>query len=215
MSDTTTSTSTTATSTTAGPTLRPLFGGALVCQIPDDWRDVSDVRQVPDHQECWQDGEGRVWVVEILDRHAAVADAGAAAFFFHDLAQANGATDPADRLFTPAAQPELATRIMGVVVPIAALSDNSSASLCFGTGHQRVALGRDTDLAGNPRAQEDRWIRVELCVIRLASKDTDLLVTLSSPSAPNPQETTNSTPSTGLFVQMLGSLQIRDWSLFG
>ena len=53
-----------------------LFGGAMTCEIPseDGWRDVSDVRQIPSHQECWQQiqqenddvGGGRVLVIEIL-----------------------------------------------------------------------------------------------------------------------------------------------------
>merc|ERR1712170_184349 len=66
---------------------RPLFGGAISCDIPSAWRDVSDVRQVPDHQECWQEIDGAVLVVEILDRQE-VGDHSAASFFFADLARA-------------------------------------------------------------------------------------------------------------------------------
>ena len=32
-------------------TKRPLFGGAIDIDVPCAWRDVSEVRQVPDHQE--------------------------------------------------------------------------------------------------------------------------------------------------------------------
>jgi hypothetical protein len=32
---------------------RPLFGGAIQCQIPSDWRDVSTVRQVPVRYSSW------------------------------------------------------------------------------------------------------------------------------------------------------------------
>eukprot|EP00977_Amphora_coffeiformis_P029782 scaffold42784_cov214-Amphora_coffeaeformis.AAC.9 len=40
---------------------QPLFGGAMQCLVPADWRDVSDIRQVPvsafygtDRQACRQ-----------------------------------------------------------------------------------------------------------------------------------------------------------------
>jgi hypothetical protein len=36
-------------------TKRDLYGGAMTMSIPTKWRDVSDVRQVPDHQEVYQD----------------------------------------------------------------------------------------------------------------------------------------------------------------
>ena len=32
-----------------------LFGGAITTSIPSSWRDVSQVRQVPDKQEVYQD----------------------------------------------------------------------------------------------------------------------------------------------------------------
>ena len=34
---------------------RDLYGGVMTISIPAEWRDVSDVRQVPDHQEVYQD----------------------------------------------------------------------------------------------------------------------------------------------------------------
>ena len=37
------------------PPMVDLFGGAITTSIPSSWRDVSQVRQVPDHQEVYQD----------------------------------------------------------------------------------------------------------------------------------------------------------------
>jgi hypothetical protein len=194
---------------TTTATVRPLFGGAITCQLTpdDDWRDVSDIRQVPDHQECWQDTEGRLLVVEILDRQSQVTDEQAAAFFFQDLAESNGMKAP-DLQFTP--QPELSAN-MDMNLSGAGLPD--SAKVCFGTGYQKVALGREHDIAGNPRTQQERSIRVELCAIRLPSVGSELLVTLSSPSDANPQETISQ--PTEAFARILGSLQFQDWTLFG
>ena len=47
----------------------PLFGGALTVSLPSTFTDVSNLRQVPDHQEVWLDSEGFTSVViEILER---------------------------------------------------------------------------------------------------------------------------------------------------
>jgi Ran-interacting Mog1 protein len=179
---------------------RSLYGGAITTVIPADWRDVSDIRQVPD-QECWQDTEGRLLVVEILERQP-VEDAKAAAYFFEDLADADS-NAAFEKIFTPL---ETAPAI------VAGLPE--STQVCLGVGYQRLKLGRDVDIAGNPRQQESRVIRVEVCVLRLVEKDTDVLITLSTPGEPNPQETTSSTLSE-VFQHAVGAFRINDWGLFG
>lgn len=46
-----------------------LFGGAITCLLPTTFADVSDIRQVPDHQEVWLDKDGFTNVIiEILER---------------------------------------------------------------------------------------------------------------------------------------------------
>ncbi len=86
---------------------RDLFGGAIKLSIPPKWRDVSQVRQIPDHQEVYQDctitssnsnnsdydslleGTGGCVIVEILERQNNISDVDAVSFFFNDLADAN------------------------------------------------------------------------------------------------------------------------------
>jgi hypothetical protein len=189
---------------------REFYGGAITCEIPSDWRDVSDVRQVPDHQECWQEMDGAVLVVEILERQN-VPDLNAADFFFRDLAEANGAVLPQDGNF--------------VVKPISGAGANeeikkvqalpSDATIVSGVGSQKVAMGRDTDIAGNPRQQEVRWIQVNLAAYRLQSKNTDLLVTMSVPLGSVPSPDAFPTNFDERFVRIFSSLKIQDWSLFG
>ncbi|KAJ6788912.1 hypothetical protein PWT90_00123 [Aphanocladium album] len=36
----------------------PLYGGAVVCDLPEKFADVSKLRQVPDNQEVWIDEDG-------------------------------------------------------------------------------------------------------------------------------------------------------------
>jgi hypothetical protein len=143
---------------------RPLFGGAITCDIPTVWRDVSDIREVPDHQECWIDtgDDGAFLVVEVMDRQSSVADTDAAGFFFRDLAEANGIINPVTNHLECTFQ----TTIQPTPPPPGGgegglISTNVTA--CSGIGVQKVALGRDVDMDGNPRVQEIRWVTVELC----------------------------------------------------
>ena len=181
--------------------IQELFGGGITCEIPQGFRDLSTLRQVPDHQECWLADDQRLLVVEILDREE-VADTEAAAHFFKDLADFNGGTNDAETDFKSQALP----------IPIAGLPPD--ASTWYGSGFQRVKMGNEVDFMGNPRRQEIEWTRVELCVIRLpsAGSGTDLLISLTTPRDANPQgpDATSST-----FATVVSSFQIRNWHLFG
>jgi len=183
-------------------TERQLFGGAITCDIPTAWRDVSDVRQVPDHQEVWQEMGGAVLVVEILQRQE-VDDAQAAQFFFSDLAESNGITSSSDSQFRPA--------------PSAIAATIEGAVPCAGLGFQKIKLGRDHDISGRPRENQPiEWTSIELCALRLPRVDTDLLVTITkampNPNEPPPSSTVAWSPT---FQRVLESLKIQDWSLFG
>jgi Ran-interacting Mog1 protein len=168
---------------------RPLFGGAIVCRIPSEWIDISDIRQVPDHQECWQDTrEGRLLVIEILERKE-IPDDKAAEYFFRDLAEYN--------------QSNLVEFVEMSSIPKVDLRlDN----VCFGCGSQTIA--RNNHL--NVNELHNVWI--EICVVRLAKYKTDIVLSISTPA--DPSENLSISPATALFVDVASSFQIRDWSLF-
>lgn len=183
-------------------TQRPLFGGAMTCDIPTTWRDVSDVRQVPDHQECWQqvtnaDGGGTtgsttnaagtnedaLLVIEILQRQDHVTDTKAAEFFFTDLAESNGITNNPEHMMF---------KSIGVLPATTIRQIGNNPTPCFGIGLQKIAMGRDYDIGGNARIRNEAngdmpWVRVELCVVRLPNVETDILITISKPIS-NPNE---------------------------
>ncbi|KAK3321665.1 hypothetical protein B0H66DRAFT_638221 [Apodospora peruviana] len=47
----------------------PLFGGALVCDLPEKFADVSKLRQVPDNQEVYIDKDGFTSIIfDITER---------------------------------------------------------------------------------------------------------------------------------------------------
>lgn len=72
-------------------TQRELFGGAMRISLPSRFMDVSDVRPVPDHQEVFADVDtDSSVIVEVLELHEAE---NVAQYYFHDMAEANGAED--------------------------------------------------------------------------------------------------------------------------
>ncbi|XP_052174987.1 uncharacterized protein LOC127789926 isoform X2 [Diospyros lotus] len=65
----------------------PLFGGAISSTFPLRFQDVSNIRQVPDHQEVFVDpARDESLIFELLDLKLDVADTGSATWFLQDLA---------------------------------------------------------------------------------------------------------------------------------
>ncbi|XP_047961623.1 ran guanine nucleotide release factor-like [Salvia hispanica] len=86
-------------------TQRPLFGGAVSSTFPLRFQDVSNMRQVPDHQEVFVDpSRDESLIFELLDLKTDVADHGSATWFLQDLANeqdAEGATVQLEFLISP------------------------------------------------------------------------------------------------------------------
>lgn len=145
----------------------------------------------------------RLLVFELLEHRASVQDSDAARFYFADLAEANGSNDDVTSFVDVPSSP--------------LLSVSPTRNVALGVGTQRVRMGRDHDLRGRPReGQEVRDVRVEIAVIRLPAHQTDLLITLTTPTTA--QSEGGSVPSTSLsepFQRAVGTFDIVDWSLLG
>jgi hypothetical protein len=89
-----------------------------------------------------------------------------------------------------------------------------TAVVVCGTGYQIVKIGKAVDTFGNPRQQEERSVRVELCLIRLPSIQTDILLTLSTPCSQNPLENEDEQIHGNTFQIILSTLSVVDWTLF-
>ncbi|TVU14242.1 hypothetical protein EJB05_37698, partial [Eragrostis curvula] len=73
---------------------RPLFGGAISTTFPVRFQDVSNIREVPDHQEVFVDpARDESIIVELLDLKGEVDDAGSALWFLRDIANEQDAGD--------------------------------------------------------------------------------------------------------------------------
>mmetsp|Transcript_7651 Transcript_7651/g.15744 ORF Transcript_7651/g.15744 Transcript_7651/m.15744 type:complete len:207 (+) Transcript_7651:64-684(+) len=199
-----------------------LFGGAITSDLPANWKDISDVRPIPNNQECFQDSlvsdKPIMLIVEILERQGHIKDEDAASFFFNELAEQNDAlqtqNDIRFQTFHEHAQ------------CTALLEDDSIAAgkntvcLCAGSGYQKVALGRDYDNASVSRRtqQEIKCIRVDLYLFRLKVQDTDLVISISTPvddALLNEMPLEASSASGIILNQVVSTFRIRNWDLFG
>ncbi|KAI4197607.1 MAG: hypothetical protein LQ346_002952 [Caloplaca aetnensis] len=66
-----------------------LFGGAINVALPDGYADVSNIREVPDHQEIYLDASGfSSIIIEIAERVLEPStDEEALKFHFHDIVE--------------------------------------------------------------------------------------------------------------------------------
>ena len=175
---------------------RQLFGGAIIVSLPASMMDASDVRPVPDNQEMWFCSKGQSVVVEVVERVPNLEDATSAAFFFTDLAEQNASsmreTNDARAIDASVLRD---TRLVG--------------SVCSGV--QRIHMsGRDVP------------VRVHVACLRIASEDTDLLLSVTTP-IPEPGERADTqhdastplcAPGDEVIDTMIRTLRIVDYGLF-
>lgn len=147
-------------------------------------------------------------VIEILERQEDVKDADAPQFFFGDLSESNGCGDDdwrIERVFDGNGEANGEEHVARNILQ--SIKQTSSKNSCVVVvGLQNVIQGKAYTGTG---ASAKKTILVEMCILRLESVETDLLLTLSTPVG---------SPTTDLsdhFQAILTSFSIKDWSLFG
>lgn len=187
------------------PTLRQLFGGAILVELPTEFVDVSNVRDVPDHQEVFanQDTDQSV-IIEILERENSIKKPeDCVAYFFNDLAEHNDCKPEDAKILTcqnltnevntecdsptnetlPSTtnyssshlEQMLRTEKQLPLVRRAMESTLGQVEVCCIIGRQMVSKFREAESAKNE-------ILVYLAVIRLPKFSTDVLVAMNVPT---------------------------------
>ncbi|KAL1551017.1 ran guanine nucleotide release factor-like [Salvia divinorum] len=193
-------------------TQRPLFGGAISSTFPLRFQDVSNIREVPDHQEVFVDPtRDESLIFELLDLKTDVADHGSATWFLQDLANeqdAEGAT---------------VLEQSGVFEADALRFRDSPAVITTAVGQMAISKGRQGRDAQN-------LVKVYLANLRLKDVGTDVLITAYEPVMINPLSESAATVGAGLAVPAaqsgcmpmeevfrgaVSSFKVNDWSLFG
>ncbi|KAJ6877229.1 hypothetical protein NC651_030075 [Populus alba x Populus x berolinensis] len=187
---------------------RPLYGGSISSTFPVRFQDVSNIRQVPDHQEAFVDpSRDESLIFELLDLKPDVNDNGSAVWFLQDLANEQDAQG-----FTLVEQ-------SGVVeVPIG----NVSVVVTTAIGQMGISKARQGREAQNV-------VQVYLANLRLKNVGTDVLVVAYEPVLISPLSESAATVGAGLpapaaqsgflpmaevFKLAVSNFKVNDWNLF-
>ncbi|KAF9625965.1 hypothetical protein IFM89_028351 [Coptis chinensis] len=191
---------------------RPLFGGAIWSTFPLRFQDVSNIRQVPDHQEVYVDpSRDESLIVELLELKQEVQDSASVAWFFQDLAREQDA------------QGSIVVEQSGIVELDGLRFRNMPAIMTTAVGQMSVSKGKQGREAQNV-------VKVYLANLRLKGVGTDVLITAYEPIVISPFSESARTAGAGLAVPAMqsgcmqmadvfklavSSFKVQDWNLFG
>jgi len=160
----------------------------------------SVIRDVPSHQEVFADeGSDSSIIIELLDLPEGVSNEESAVFHFKVLAEDNDAVNPQVFQVNPA-PPEFVPHFGPEVFKLVLF------------GQQSVRKFREDAL---------NVVNIYLACLRLANAKTDVLITMNTPVIINPASSSSVTPelnpalSQEIFVHVLKTFKLKDWSLFG
>ncbi|KAL8699770.1 MAG: hypothetical protein Q9201_005815 [Fulgogasparrea decipioides] len=185
-----------------------LYGGAITVNLPAGYADVSNIREVPDHQEIYLDASGfSSVVIELTERVSEPSsDQEALKFHFEDIVDEHDSskiwkTDVAHLSNFP--------------------SDTPSYFLLATTTPPPATNGDAV------RPLTPKFVAILLTMIRLVGTSTDIIVTVNIPHIPGHQEPTEevnfeegkygSLVEEGLRIinEVWKSLEVKNWGLFG
>ncbi|KAK5126300.1 hypothetical protein LTR85_010536 [Meristemomyces frigidus] len=184
-----------------------LFGGAITVALPDTFADVSEIRQVPDHQEVWLERDGFTSVVfEVLERVEKDDDVDALTYHLADLVEEE--EDGGDvRVWEE-----------GRRVEFGKLPPGTPAYTLFATSPPGVKQ--------RGRANEPDFVAILLTMIRLVEQKTDLLIAVNVPHVAGSYVKDDVDLAEGRFEgplmemaralrgRLVETFEVRDWGLF-
>ncbi|KAI9844458.1 MAG: hypothetical protein M1837_005540 [Sclerophora amabilis] len=204
----------------------PLFGGAMMVDLPSGFGDVSNLRQVPDHQEVYLDNTGFASIIfEINERVDTVqTDEEALRYHLDDLIDSR---DEGVKIWSSS------------TVAFSKLPPNTSSYTLFAThdhrqrpsasserSHTRLQQQESTGSEPGQRSPPDLDLTgILLTLIRLEAQTTDLLININIPHVKGEYDESSVQPETGRAGPLLDqamvfrdeifkSFEIRDWGLF-
>ncbi|GFY88441.1 ran guanine nucleotide release factor, putative [Actinidia rufa] len=175
---------------------RPFFGGAIASTFPMRFQDVSNIRQVPDHQEVFVDpARDESLIFELLDLKLDVADNGSATWFLQDLAseqdaegamviEQSGVVEAGGLCFRNI--PAVVTTAVGQMVYVANLRLKEVGTDVLVTAYEPILI--------SPLSESARTVGAGLAA---------------------PAAQSGSIPLAEVFKLAVSSFKVNDWSLFG
>ncbi|KAI2634574.1 Mog1p/PsbP-like protein [Xylaria nigripes] len=196
----------------------PLFGGALVCDLPTKFADVSRLRQVPDNQEVYIDKDGFTSIiVEINERVGGLGSS----------PEIDGAA------LTAHLEDIVGDAVTGLEVwnttstQFSNLDENIPAYTLIATlslqHPPRPSAEADSSSASRPNTPD--FTAIILTLVRLESEKTDILITINVPHIRGEYDEDEVDLQLGKQGKLIGdavdyaariweTFKVNDWSLF-
>ncbi|XPS91459.1 hypothetical protein M3J09_000877 [Ascochyta lentis] len=176
-----------------------LYGGAITVDLPSNFADTSQIREVPDHQEVYLDTNGySSIVVEILEYQEKGSDEEALQYHFADLIDEEDSTNILEQ---------------GRAV-MTKMNDKPVYTLRF---------IQTPPPNTNPSRKVPEFVYIHLLLLRLREQDTDLMISVNIPhysgEYEKPKEgegevTQLMKDSEKIKDRILESFEIKEWGLF-
>ncbi|KAG6549776.1 hypothetical protein Mapa_008757 [Marchantia paleacea] len=201
---------------------RLLFGGAITCMVPSRFRDVSDIREVPDNQEvlCDYDREESI-IIELLEFKSDVSDEDSARWFLQNVAEEqeseNFMTIEDRRVLTESDVPHM---------PASTVMNAACGYMTITKTRQFDGLPNVANMVTVSPTSTTHLVKAHLANIRLRNVETDVVITINqkldqrsqSPSStalePATPEEASHISTADLLSLVLRTLKIEDWTLF-
>ncbi|KAI1189495.1 Mog1p/PsbP-like protein [Nemania serpens] len=201
----------------------PLFGGALVCDLPTNFADVSQLRQVPNHQEVYIDKDGFTSIIiEINER---VGDEGSSTeidgrALTEHLEGIIG--EDVDRLKVWNTTP---TQFSKLEYVICCLEDIPAYTLIATLSPQAPPPPTEAESSSAPRPSAPDFTAIILTLVRLEQEQTDILITVNVPHINGEYDEDDVDLELGKQGKLIGdavdyasriweSFTVKDWGLF-
>ncbi|CAN9091601.1 unnamed protein product [Alternaria sp. RS040] len=178
----------------------PLYGGAITLDLPSNFADASQIRQIPDHQEVYLDSNGySSIVVEILEYVEKSNDEEALQYHFGDLVEDTG---------------DQTTIISQDRAAMKSLPNNSVLTLTF--------IQTPPTPNPHPNRKTPEFTYIHLILLRLKEQGTDIMISINIPHYPGEftpaEQQGDETPlmkdSKAVRERVLESFQVEEWGLF-
>lgn len=189
---------------------KDLYGGAMTVQLPKDYIDASDLRQIPDHQEVFLSPTTLTSLIFEINQYLPGRDVTSATHFhFTDVISAP------DRLAQDLAEPNKIT------LPMANMKDFSASVIQGGIISREVDKKAPSNLPiewqQNPEAKEV-LTKVFQLLVRMEKYETDFCVRLNVPMKEmQSQEDADKEENFAkeMMEKIVGTLEVKDFGLFG
>ncbi|KAK4074178.1 hypothetical protein Trihar35433_3652 [Trichoderma harzianum] len=193
----------------------PLYGGAITCDLPKHFADVSKLRQVPDNQEVWIDKDGFTSIIfEITER----------------VGEPGSGPEIDGRAMTTHLEDMVGSDINTVKIWNTAETEFSRMQ----EGENRLKhpaytlIATQTPNAGHSSDQSSApdFTALTMTLLRLEEQDTDILITINVPHIRGEYDAEEVDLELGKQGKLIGdaveiaariweTFVIKDWGLFG